>query len=72
MVMDIKLLKKNELSQFKKYVKILLDNRLLLRILRGPKNAHWNNAEIGSHLTFERNPNYYERGLYYCFSSFHA
>ena len=56
-----KIIKKNELSQFKKYVKILLDNRLLMRILRGPKNAHWNNAEIGSHLTFERNPNYYER-----------
>jgi UDP-MurNAc hydroxylase len=67
-----KIIKKNELSQFKKYVKILLDNRLLLRILMGPKNAHWNNAEIGSHLTFERNPNYYERGLYYCLSFFHA
>ena len=66
-----KIIKKNELSQFKKYVKILLDNRLLLRILMGPKNAHWNNAEIGSHLTFERQPDNYERGLYYCLSYFH-
>ena len=67
-----KIIKKNELIKFKNYVKILLDSRLLMRILGGPKNAHWNNAEIGSHLTFERNPNYYERGLYYCLSFFHA
>jgi UDP-MurNAc hydroxylase len=67
-----KIIKKNELNQFTKYVKISLDNRLLMRILSGPKNAHWNNAEIGSHLTFERNPNHYERGLYYCLSYFHT
>ena len=42
-----------------------------MRILSGPKNAHWNNAEIGSHLTFERKPDNYERGLYYCLSYFH-
>jgi UDP-MurNAc hydroxylase len=64
-------IKKNELDQFKKYVRISLDNRLLMRILSGPKNAHWNNAEIGSHLTFERKPDNYERGLYYCLSYFH-
>ena len=67
-----KIIKKNELNRFTKYVKISLDNRLLMRILSGPKNAHWNNAEIGSHLTFERNPNHYERGLYYCLNYFHA
>ena len=65
-------IKKNELDQFKKYVRISLDNRLLMRILSGPKNAHWNNAEIGSHLTFERKPDNYERGLYYCLSYFHS
>tara|TARA_B100000446_G_scaffold158083_1_gene155824 strand:- start:1414 stop:2757 length:1344 start_codon:yes stop_codon:yes gene_type:complete len=64
-------IKKNELDQFKKYVRISLDNKLLMRILSGPKNAHWNNAEIGSHLTFERKPDNYERGLYYCLSYFH-
>ena len=64
-------IKKNELDQFKKYVRISLDSKLLMRILSGPKNAHWNNAEIGSHLTFERKPDNYERGLYYCLSYFH-
>ncbi len=37
----------------------------------GPKFAHWNNAEIGSHLQFEREPNIYERGLCYSLSFFH-
>ena len=65
-------IKKNELDQFKKYVRISLDNKLLMRILSGPKNAHWNNAEIGSHLEFSRKPNIYERGLFYCLNFFHS
>ena len=36
-------------------MKLKLDPRLLKRILMGPKYAHWNNAEIGSHLKFELN-----------------
>ena len=67
-----KIIKKNELNQFTKYIKISLDNRLLMGIFSGPKNAHWNNAEIGYHLTFELNPNQYERGLHYCLSYFHT
>jgi UDP-MurNAc hydroxylase len=55
-----------------KFLRISLDSRLLYRILKGPKFAHWNNAEIGSHLTFERNPNIFERGLYHCLSFFHS
>ena len=32
----------------------------------GPKYAHWNNAEIGSHITFYRKPDsLYERGMHY-------
>jgi UDP-MurNAc hydroxylase len=55
-----------------RYVKITLDFRLLLRILKGPKFAHWNNAEIGSHITFERKPNIFERGLYHSYCFFHS
>src|SRR3979409_1630689 len=36
------------------YVSYQLDPRLLQNILRGPRYAHWNNAEIGSHIFFER------------------
>ena len=66
------IVEKNNLPKFEKYVKISLDNALLLRILKGPAYAHWNNAEIGSHLVFERKPEIYERGLYYSLSFFHS
>lgn len=55
-----------------RFVKISLDKRLLYRILKGPRFAHWNNAEIGSHLKFERNPNIFERGLYHSLCFFHS
>jgi len=53
------------------FVRISLDKRLLFRLLKGPRYAHWNNAEIGSHLRFERYPNIYERGLYHILCFFH-
>jgi UDP-MurNAc hydroxylase len=35
-----------------------LDSRLLRRIL--DRKSHWNNAEIGCHIDFTREPNSYE------------
>ncbi len=67
-----KIIEKNELIEYEKYVKISLDNKLLVRILKGPAYAHWNNAEIGSHLVYQRKPEIYERGLYYSLSYFHS
>jgi UDP-MurNAc hydroxylase len=57
---------------FSKFLQIQTDPKLLKRLLRGPKFAHWNNAEIGSHLLFKRLPNVYERGLFYCLNFFHS
>jgi UDP-MurNAc hydroxylase len=54
------------------YVKISLNRKLLKRILSGPRFAHWDNAEIGSHLDFYRVPNIYERGIYNMICFFHA
>lgn len=54
------------------YVRIDVDHNLLHRLLRGPKYAHWNNAEKGSHLTYLRKPNNFERGLYHCMCFLHA
>jgi UDP-MurNAc hydroxylase len=54
-----------------RYLRIETDFRLLLRLLKGPRYAHWNNAEIGSHLFIDRNPNIFERGLFYSLYSFH-
>ena len=62
----------NNIEKFDKFLLIKTDYRLLLRLMRGPKYAHWNNAEIGSHLEFSRKPNIYERGLFYCLNFFHS
>jgi len=39
-----------------------LDLRLLKRIL--DRKSHWNNAEIGCHIEFNRNPNYYSPDIH--------
>lgn len=53
------------------FVEIETDVRLLLKLLSGPAHAHWNNAEIGSHLTFNlRGPR--DNGLPLVMSYFHA
>ncbi|NRP58437.1 hypothetical protein [Marinobacterium sp. xm-d-564] len=54
------------------FVRIDVDHNLLHRLLRGPRFAHWNNAEIGSHLKYLRKPNTFERGLYHCLCFLHA
>ena len=61
-----------ELNLDQNFVMIKLDNKLLKLILSGPQFAHWNNAEIGSHLKFIRNPDKFERALYHCLSYFHS
>lgn len=62
----------DEAQKFQKYVKMSLDKRLLKWILQGPKFGHWNQAEGGSHIMYERQPNVYERSLFYCMSYFHS
>ncbi len=53
------------------FVQISLDHNLLHRLVRGPRFAHWNNAEIGSHLQYLRKPDRFERGLYHALNFFH-
>ena len=67
-----KIVDSKQLKNYKKYVRLTLDTKLLKWILMGPKFAHWNVAENGSHISFDREPNVYERGLYYCLSYFYA
>ena len=54
-----------------KYVTYETDIRLLKKLLMGPKFAHWNNAEIGSHLKFFRKPDVFERDIYSSMCYFH-
>ena len=54
-----------------KYIKLKIDSRLFARILKGPKYAHWNNAEIGSHISYYRSPNIFDRNLHLSLCYFH-
>ena len=62
----------NQLKQIKKFISMNLDSRLLYWLLQGPQKAHWNNAEIGSHIQFKRIPDFYERGLIHCWNYFYS
>ncbi len=53
------------------FLRLSLDSRLLLRVLKGPRFAHWNNASIGSHINFDRSSSIYDRGLHYCLNFLH-
>ena len=53
------------------YLYLKLNEKLLFNILKGPKYAHWNNADIGSHIKFYRNGNY-KKDLHFCLNFFHS
>jgi len=67
-----KLVNHDQSNSCRKFLRFTLDPRLLKWILEGPKKAHWNNAEIGSHIKFEREPDIYDRALHYCFNFFYS
>ncbi len=46
-----------------------MDSRLLRRIL--DRKSHWNNAEIGCHIEFNRTPNYYSPDIHLMLQFFH-
>ena len=52
-----------------KVLECSLDERLLRRIL--DKKGHWNNAEIGAHISFYRSPNEYDYDLHTSLQFFH-
>ena len=70
---NLSVVKSDEINhKSKKYVQYETDIRLLKKLLMGPRYAHWNNAEIGSHLKFYRKPNIFERDLYNAVVYFHS
>lgn len=54
------------------YLKMNVDSKLFTRLMRGPRFAHWNNVEIGSHIRYDRRPNVFNRGISHIMSFFHA
>ena len=69
---SFKIITKEQSTEIQNYVKMFLDFRLLKQVLMGPKHAHWNNADIGSHIKYSRSSETFERGLSYCMNFFHA
>ena len=62
---NLSVINSNEIdNNSEKYVVYDADTRLLKKLLLGPKYAHWNNAEIGSHIKFFVKPKIFERNIY--------
>jgi UDP-MurNAc hydroxylase len=53
------------------FVMMEMDYRLLKRLLEGPRYAHWDNADHGSHINYSKVPNIYEKGIYHLMCYFH-
>ena len=58
-------------NKVKNFVEYKVDPKLFYRLLKGPKYAHWNNAEIGSHIQYKRKPNIFNRRVYQSVCYFH-
>ena len=67
----IEVISKKDFKSDTKFVCYKTDKRLLKKLLQGLRYAHWNNAEIGSHIRFYRNPNVFEREVYMAMCFFH-
>lgn len=54
------------------YIYFEMDPKLFLRVLKGPRFAHWNNVEIGAHVRVARDPDIYEQEIHFMLCHFHA
>ena len=65
------IMQKDILSLHDEYVILDLDLRLLIDILNGPRFAHWDDADTGSHISYWKKPNIHEKGIYHMICFFH-
>jgi len=63
---------RNEIKKYESHMVMSLDIRLLKWLLSGPQKAHWSNADLGSHIIYDRMGSVYKRGLFYCWNHFYA
>lgn len=66
-----KIEKKDKIRHSSEFISLSVDIRLLKSLLKGPRFAHWNNAEIGSHINFFRSSKEFSRDLHLVMSYFH-
>ena len=69
---QLSVINSKDIKKQEQFVKYKVNINLLKKLLMGPKYAHWNNAETGSHIKFFRNPNIFERKIYDSMSYFHC
>ena len=62
----------DDIKKYERRMIMSLDIRLLKWLLDGPDKAHWSDADLGSHLRYERIGSVYKRGLFYCWNYFCA
>ena len=62
----------DDIKKYEQRMVMSLDIRLLKWLLYGPDKAHWSDADLGSHLRYERVGSVYKRGLFYCWNYFCA
>jgi len=64
----------DEISNNNKNFTILhLNEKLLLNLLKGPRYAHWNNADIGSHIDYTKsNIDEYNYKLFNILAYYHS
>jgi UDP-MurNAc hydroxylase len=67
-----KIIPSEQSNNFKKYILLSLDLRLLLNILQNSKKFNWYNAATGCHISWKRVPNMYDRSIMYCLNSLHT
>ena len=61
------------ISDNRSYTILHLDEKLLIQLLKGPRFAHWNNADIGSHIDFTKSRiQDYDYKLFNCIAYFHS
>tara|TARA_B100000242_G_C43043048_1_gene486717 strand:- start:821 stop:2173 length:1353 start_codon:yes stop_codon:yes gene_type:complete len=68
---DIDIIDYESINRNSRYIIYNTDIRFLKQLLKGPRFAHWNNAEIGSHINFYRSTDEYERNLHSSICYFH-
>ncbi len=61
----------SEFSLSSGFIMMEMDYRLLKQLLEGPRYAHWDNADHGSHISYHKVPNIYEKGIYHLMCYFH-
>jgi len=67
-----KIIQNSDLKNYYSYLVMSLDMRLLLWLLQGPHKALWSDADLGSHIRYERIGSVYKRGLFFCLNRFHS